>query len=117
MTTIDTTVPSEREQGLFDGFTEMNDGRKRLTGSCARNSCEDGRVPGESRRPGEICTLLTSRHGLGSSRQAISQHLAVLEDAGLVAAERRGRSKFHYFNSEPLAVITQRWLIARKDAT
>lgn len=63
----------------------------------------------------EICTLLTMRHGLGSSRQAISQHLAVLEDAGLVATERRGRSKFHYFKSEPLAVISQRWLLARKD--
>ena len=63
----------------------------------------------------EICTLLTTRHGLGSTRQAISQHLAVLEDAGLVATERRGRSKFHYFKSEPLAVISQRWLPARKD--
>lgn len=63
----------------------------------------------------EICTLLTMRHGLGSTRQAISQHLAVLEDAGLVTTERRGRSKFHYFNSEPLAVISQRWLLARKD--
>jgi DNA-binding transcriptional ArsR family regulator len=63
----------------------------------------------------EICTLLTTRHGLGSTRQAISQHLAVLEDAGLVVTERRGRSKFHYFSSEPLAAITQRWLFARKE--
>ena len=63
----------------------------------------------------EICTVLTMRHGLGSTRQAISQHLAVLEDAGLVTTERRGRSKFHYFNSEPLATISQRWLINRKD--
>ena len=63
----------------------------------------------------EICTLLTTRHGLGSTRQAISQHLAVLEDAGLVVTERRGRLKFHYFNSEPLAAITQRWLFARKE--
>lgn len=63
----------------------------------------------------EICTLLATRHGLGSTRQAISQHLAVLEDAGLVTTERRGRSKFHYFNSEPLVAITRRWPIARKD--
>jgi len=63
----------------------------------------------------EICTVLTMRHGLGSTRQAISQHLAVLEDAGLVTTERRGRSKFHYFNSEPLGAIFQRWLINRKD--
>jgi DNA-binding transcriptional ArsR family regulator len=32
----------------------------------------------------EICSRLTMRHGLASSRQAISQHLAVLEQAGLV---------------------------------
>ena len=30
----------------------------------------------------ELCVRLISKHALGSSRQAISQHLAVLEDAG-----------------------------------
>ena len=56
----------------------------------------------------EICSLLTMRHGLGLTRQAISQHLGVLESAGLVVTERRGRSKFHYFNPERLlAVIAQ----------
>ncbi len=59
----------------------------------------------------EICSLLTMRHGLGFTRQAISQHLGVLESAGLVVTERRGRSKFHYFNPEPLAEITRRWPI------
>jgi DNA-binding transcriptional ArsR family regulator len=57
----------------------------------------------------EICSLLSLRHGLGLTRQAISQHLAVLESAGLVTTERRGRSKFHYFNSRPLTEITTRW--------
>ena len=57
----------------------------------------------------EICSLLTSRHGLGLTRQAISQHLAVLESAGLVTSERRGRTKLHYFNPEPLTEITRRW--------
>lgn len=57
----------------------------------------------------EICALLATRHGLGLTRQAISQHLGVLESAGLVVTERRGRSKFHYFNPEPLAEITRRW--------
>jgi DNA-binding transcriptional ArsR family regulator len=64
----------------------------------------------------DICTLLTSRHGIGSTRQAISQHLAVLEGAGLVVTERRGRTKFHSFNGEPLAEITHRWPAAGKDA-
>jgi DNA-binding transcriptional ArsR family regulator len=62
----------------------------------------------------EICSLLTTRHGRGLSRQAISQHLGVLESAGLVVTERRGRSKFHYFNPEPLAEIAQRWPIAER---
>lgn len=57
----------------------------------------------------EICSMLTMRHRLGLTRQAISQHLGVLESAGLVVTERRGRSKFHYFNPEPLSQITRRW--------
>ena len=57
----------------------------------------------------EICSALVIRHGVSSTRQAISQHLAVLEEAGLVTTERRGRSKFHYFHPEPLAEITRRW--------
>lgn len=65
----------------------------------------------------EICSLLTTRHGVGSSRQAISQHLAVLESAGLVTVERRGRSKIHYFDREPLEGITQRWLNPEKNTS
>lgn len=57
----------------------------------------------------EICTRLIGRHGLGSSRQAISQHLAVLEEAGLVRSERRGRYKFHYLDTDPIQKITRRW--------
>jgi DNA-binding transcriptional ArsR family regulator len=64
----------------------------------------------------EICTLLTTRHGLGSSRQAISQHLGVLESAGLVETEWRGRSKFHYFNSQPLVAIARRWPVVERKA-
>ncbi|GAA4873408.1 ArsR/SmtB family transcription factor [Actinomycetospora straminea] len=63
----------------------------------------------------ELCSMLVTRHGLSSSRQAISQHLAVLEDAGLVVTERRGRSKFHYFDGRPLAVIAQRWPTTREE--
>lgn len=57
----------------------------------------------------EICTRLIAKHDLGSSRQAVSQHLAVLEDAGLVRSERRGRYKFHYLATDPLRQITRRW--------
>ena len=57
----------------------------------------------------ELCGRLTMKHGIGSTRQAISQHLEVLESAGLVIARREGRYKFHWFNGEPLKAITKRW--------
>jgi DNA-binding transcriptional ArsR family regulator len=63
----------------------------------------------------EICSLLISRHGVNSSRQAISQHLTVLESAGLLTVRWHGRSKFHYFDREPLAGVTKRWLNAGRD--
>ena len=43
----------------------------------------------------EICSRLATKHELGSTRQAISQHLAVLEAAGLVRTRRQGRYKLH----------------------
>lgn len=58
----------------------------------------------------EICTRLVTKHGLGLSRQAVSQHLAVLETAGLVLSRRQGRYKFHDLNTEPLERIVTRWL-------
>jgi DNA-binding transcriptional ArsR family regulator len=58
----------------------------------------------------EICSRLTTKHHLGSSRQAISQHLDVLETAGLVETRREGRYKFHYINTRPLEPIIERWL-------
>jgi DNA-binding transcriptional ArsR family regulator len=57
----------------------------------------------------EICSRLATKHQLGSSRQAISQHLDILEAAGLVQTRRDGRYKFHYLNTEPLEQITRRW--------
>ncbi|MEM8835196.1 MAG: helix-turn-helix domain-containing protein [Planctomycetota bacterium] len=57
----------------------------------------------------ELCGRLTMKHGIGSSRQAISQHLEVLESAGLVVVRREGRYKFHWFNRGPLRSINDRW--------
>ncbi|MER7081144.1 DNA-binding transcriptional regulator, ArsR family [Saccharopolyspora antimicrobica] len=58
----------------------------------------------------EICGRLTGKHGLGSSRQAISQHIEVLVEAGLVETRRDGRYKFHHLNTGPLEHLTDRWL-------
>lgn len=57
----------------------------------------------------ELCTRLTTKHGFGISRQAISQHLDVLESAGLVTTEWEGRCKFHYLDTTPLEIISDRW--------
>ncbi len=57
----------------------------------------------------EICSRLSVKHQLGISRQAISQHLAVLESAGLVETRREGRYKFHNLNTAPLRRIAERW--------
>lgn len=57
----------------------------------------------------EICSRLAMRHGNTSTRQAISQHLAVLEEADLVRSRREGRTKIHHLNTEPLRSIAERW--------
>ena len=59
----------------------------------------------------ELCTRLTMRHGLEMSRQAISQHLDILESVGLVKTKRDGRYKFHYLDTSPLRVILERWTV------
>ncbi|TMR23854.1 helix-turn-helix transcriptional regulator [Nonomuraea turkmeniaca] len=58
----------------------------------------------------EICARLAMKYQLASSRQAISQHLDVLEAAGLVETRREGRYKFHFINTAPLEPIVDRWL-------
>ncbi len=58
----------------------------------------------------ELCNRLINRHGLGSTRQAVSQHLEVLEAAGLVRSRREGRYKFHHLDRRPLERIVDRWL-------
>lgn len=44
------------------------------------------------------------------TRQGLSRHLQVLEDAGLVVSEFRGREKHHYLNPVPIREMTERWL-------
>ncbi|RWZ59318.1 ArsR family transcriptional regulator [Labedella populi] len=59
----------------------------------------------------ELCSRLAMRHAVTSSRQAVSQHLDVLEAAGLVRREKRGRYTFHTIDTRPLAQIAERWPI------
>jgi DNA-binding transcriptional ArsR family regulator len=57
----------------------------------------------------ELCARLTMKHGLDLSRQAVSQHLEVLEEVGLVRSRREGRYKFHDLDTRPLRAIQERW--------
>jgi DNA-binding transcriptional ArsR family regulator len=44
------------------------------------------------------------------TRQAVSKHLRVLEEARLISIERRGREKFHFLNPVPIQEIYDRWI-------
>ncbi|WP_163507729.1 ArsR/SmtB family transcription factor [Fodinicola acaciae] len=55
-------------------------------------------------------TLSALSRDLGMTRQGVTQHLAVLEEVGLVTAVRRGREKLHYLNPVPLHDIHRRWI-------
>ena len=47
---------------------------------------------------------------LAMTRQAVSKHLAILEEANLVATVRRGREKLHFLNPVPIHEIAERWI-------
>jgi DNA-binding transcriptional ArsR family regulator len=53
---------------------------------------------------GQLCERLTM------TRQAVSKHLGILEDANLVATVRRGREKLHYLKPVPIHEIAERWI-------
>jgi DNA-binding transcriptional ArsR family regulator len=53
---------------------------------------------------GELCA------GMAMTRQAVTKHLGILEDANLVATIRRGREKLHYLNPVPIHEIGERWI-------
>ena len=58
----------------------------------------------------ELCSRLAMKHAVVSSRQAVSQHIDVLVDAGLVRTRREGRYRFHHLDRRPLERIADRWL-------
>lgn len=47
---------------------------------------------------------------LDMTRQAVTKHLAVLEEANLVIVIWRGREKLHYLNPVPIHDIAERWI-------
>ena len=53
---------------------------------------------------GQLCAHLEM------TRQAVTKHLAVLEEANLVVVVWRGREKLHYLNPVPIHEIAERWI-------
>ena len=53
---------------------------------------------------GELC------EHLAMTRQAVTKHLVLLEEANLIATVRRGREKLHYLNPVPINEIAERWI-------
>ena len=53
---------------------------------------------------GELCEYLSM------SRQAVTKHLVILEEANLIVTEWKGREKFHYLNPVPIQQIHERWI-------
>ncbi|MFN0103429.1 MAG: ArsR/SmtB family transcription factor [Bryobacteraceae bacterium] len=75
----------------------------------ARRAILDELVDRDGQTLFELCTRLAMKHQIGLTRQAISQHLDVLESAGLVTTIRQGKFKLHYVHTEPIHAITERW--------
>ena len=53
---------------------------------------------------GELC------EGLDMTRQAVTKHLGILEDANLISVRRQGREKLHFINPVPINGIAERWI-------
>jgi DNA-binding transcriptional ArsR family regulator len=53
---------------------------------------------------GDLCERLNM------TRQAVSKHLGILEEANLIATVKRGREKLHYLNPVPIHEIGERWI-------
>ena len=53
---------------------------------------------------GDLCDRLKM------TRQAVSKHLGILEEANLIATVKRGREKLHYLNPVPIHEIGERWI-------
>lgn len=76
----------------------------------ARRAIFDVLVQRDDQTLFEITGRLAAEYDIELTRQAISQHLSMLEEAGLVASRREGRYKFHSVDTTPLREAVARWL-------
>jgi DNA-binding transcriptional ArsR family regulator len=55
-------------------------------------------------------TLSELCRSLDMTRQAVTKHLFILEEANLVSTQRLGREKLHFINAVPINEIAERWI-------
>jgi uncharacterized protein YndB with AHSA1/START domain len=60
------------------------------------------------KQDGQTLTALEQR--LPMTRIGVMKHLRLLEQAGLVTTQRRGREKLHFLNPVPIRLVHDRWV-------
>ncbi len=73
-------------------------------GDTSRRRLLDRLFEDQGQTLGDLCK------GMDMRRQSVTKHLNILEGAGLVSVQRRGREKLHYLNPLPIAGIGRRWI-------
>jgi|SRR5450432_3424917 DNA-binding transcriptional ArsR family regulator len=76
----------------------------RALADASRRRLLDGLHERNGQTLGELC------RGLDMTRQAVTKHLSILEEANLVSTRRRGREKLHFINAVPIHEIAERWI-------
>ena len=76
----------------------------RALGDASRRELLDRLRAENGQTLGQLCARLAM------TRQAVSKHLAILEEANLVATVKKGREKLHYLNPVPIHDIGERWI-------
>jgi len=84
-------------------FVSMDEVFKALADASRRELLDRLRA-NNGRTLNELCTCLDM------TRQAVSKHLGILEEANLVATVKQGREKLHYLNPVPIHAIAERWI-------
>ena len=58
----------------------------------------------------ELCSRLFMKHNVRASRQAITKHVSILQKAGLLRSERRGKYRVLIVDKKPISQLAERWL-------
>jgi DNA-binding transcriptional ArsR family regulator len=87
-----------------DEIDDRDDALFKALGNRTRRRLLDA-LKGGPRTTGMLCEAMR-----GLDRCTVMQHLKVLEDAGLVVVERRGRERWNHLDALPIHAIHERWI-------